>query len=68
MNWSITMIVTGILVVVIGFVPLYFGGVKIDTLETAASFAAVGILIFLVGVLMRRARRVIKETFSSGTR
>lgn len=65
MKWSITLMIAGILISLIGVVPPYFDGLTINALEVTASFLAVGILIFLVGLLIRKAKRALDATFQS---
>jgi hypothetical protein len=55
----------GVLIIVLGFIPPYFGGITINTLEGTASLFAIGILIFLVGLLIRRAGKAFRSTMSS---
>ena len=64
MKWSLSLMIFGILVIILGLVPPYFDGVTFNTLEVAASFFAVGILLFLVGLLIRRAKKVFESTFA----
>jgi uncharacterized membrane protein YtjA (UPF0391 family) len=65
LKWSITLMIVGILIIAIGFIPPYFGGLSINTLETTASLFSVGLLIFLVGLFIRRARKAFRTTFSN---
>jgi hypothetical protein len=58
MRWSLGLMVIGTFVITLGFVPIYFNGITIVTLEGAASLFAVGIFVFLVGLLIRKATRV----------
>jgi hypothetical protein len=52
--------VTGALIFVVGFVPLYASGITIGTLEGASSFFVIGIFVFLVGFLIRKVVRSFK--------
>jgi hypothetical protein len=54
--------ILGVLIFAFGFGPLYFSGITIATLEGAASFFVVGIFVFLIGLLIRRVRKVFKAT------
>jgi predicted lipid-binding transport protein (Tim44 family) len=65
LKWSITLMIAGALIVVLGFVPPYLGGITINTLEGTASFCAIGILIFLIGLLIRKAKRAFKTSFQN---
>jgi hypothetical protein len=49
--------IAGVLVIALGFVPLLFGHFTFSSLESAGSFFAIGILIFIVGWLLRKIRR-----------
>jgi hypothetical protein len=55
--------VIGVLIGVLGFIPLYAYGITIFTLESAASVIAIGLLVFLIGLLIRRATKVFKTLF-----
>lgn len=67
MKWSITLMIVGALIVVLGFIPPYLGGITINTLEGAASFCAIGILVFLIGLLIRKANKAFKTNFQSAS-
>ena len=60
MRWSTRLIILGVLIFAIGFVPLKYYGLTVPTLENASAFFAVGILITLLGVLIRRINRAFK--------
>ncbi len=62
MRWSVRLMVIGVLVILVGFLPIYFSGLTIGTLESAASFFAVGLLILLVGIMLR----TLRKTFQPG--
>jgi len=49
----------GVLICLIGVLPPYFSGPTIAALEDAASFIAVGILILLLGVGLRKLQRAL---------
>ena len=59
MRWSTRLIVAGVAICLIGVLPPYFSGPTIDALESAASFVAIGILILLLGVGLRKLQRAI---------
>jgi hypothetical protein len=63
LKWSIALMVIGVLIGVLGFIPLYAYGITIFTLESAASVIAIGLLVFLIGLLIRRATKVFKTLF-----
>jgi hypothetical protein len=63
LKWSIALMVTGVLIGILGFIPLYAYGITIFTLESAASVIAIGLLVFLIGLLIRRATKVFKTLF-----
>lgn len=52
--------IVGVLICAAGMIPLYFGGITLDTLEGMASLVAVGLLVFLVGVVVRRITKSIQ--------
>ena len=54
--------IAGALIFAFGFLPIYFSGITISTLEGAASFFAVGILVFLIGFLIRKVKKAFKST------
>jgi hypothetical protein len=60
--------IAGVLIFAFGFLPLYFSGVTISTLEGAASFFAVGILVFLVGHLIRKVKKAFEPTAKGAAR
>ena len=62
MRWSIRLILVGILVILAGFIPFALAGVTIPSLEVAASFFATGILIFLLGIMLRRLQKTFSTT------
>lgn len=68
MKWSLALMAVGISIIALGVIPLYFTGLTINTLEATASLFAVGLLIFLVGLLIRRTRNAWRETFSKTAR
>jgi len=49
--------IPGMLLIALGFVPLAFGHLNFDTLETAGSFFAVGVLVFLIGLMLRKVAK-----------
>jgi hypothetical protein len=57
--------IVGVLIVALGFIPPYFGGITINTLEGTASFCAIGILVFLIGLLIRKAKKAFTTNFQS---
>lgn len=60
MKWSVGLIAAGALICALGFVPLYTGGITISTLEGAASFVAIGVFVFLIGIVVRRISKALK--------
>ena len=59
MKWSTRLIAAGVLICLVGVIPPYYSGLTIGALESAASFIAVGILILLLGVMLRKLQRAI---------
>jgi len=57
MRWSTRLIILGVVVFAIGVVPLKYSGLTIPALENAAAFFATGILIILIGILLRKIQR-----------
>jgi len=57
MRWSTRIMIPGMLLIALGFVPLAFGHLNFDTLETAGSFFAVGVLVFLIGLMLRKVAK-----------
>jgi hypothetical protein len=57
MRWSLALIVVGLLLMLLGMVPLAVAGFSVGTLESSASFFATGLLILLVGVMLRKVHR-----------
>ena len=51
------MIAVGVLIMLVGFVPLLASGFTVAALEGAATFFATGLLIFLVGTMLRKLRK-----------
>lgn len=61
MRWSTRLIVIGVVIIAVGIIPLPFAGLTIGTLETTASFFVVGLLVLLIGVMLRRFQRALKR-------
>ena len=59
MRWSTRLIIVGVLICLIGVIPVYYSGPTIDALESAAGFIAVGILVLLLGVGLRKLQRAL---------
>ena len=62
MTWSARLMLVGVLICSVGFVPLYMNGVTLDTLLGAASFIAIGMFVFLIGLLLRKLTRAFRST------
>jgi len=60
LRWSVRLIVLGVLIVLIGLVPPIATGLSVGSAEAAASFFAIGILVLLVGFLLRRIQKAFK--------
>ncbi|MDA4114842.1 MAG: hypothetical protein OK474_12430 [Thaumarchaeota archaeon] len=59
MRWSSKFIIGGTVIFLIGLLPPIVAGVTIGTLESAASFFATGILVLLIGMMIRK----LQESF-----
>jgi uncharacterized membrane protein len=57
MKWSIGLMLIGTVFFALGILALWFGKFSLSSAETAASFIATGVLIFLVGLLLRRVTK-----------
>jgi hypothetical protein len=60
LRWSTRFIVVGALIILIGFVPLIASGLKLATLEGAASLFATGLLVLFVGLMLRRLQKAFE--------
>lgn len=56
------LMILGVIIIVLGFLPIYFSGINIGTLEGATSLFFVGLLIFLIGLGLRRLRKVFEPS------
>lgn len=57
--------IVGVLIIVVGFLPFYFSGINIETLESATSLFFVGLLVFLIGLGLRRLRKAFEHSQKS---
>lgn len=57
MRWSTRLLVLGIVIMLVGLIPPAALGVTIGSVESAASLIAVGLLVFLLGMLLRRLQK-----------
>jgi hypothetical protein len=62
MRWSTGFMLAGLLVMGLGFVPIFLAHITFGSLESAASFFAVGLLLFLIGFLLRRLRKSLEKS------
>ncbi|MGA2199998.1 MAG: hypothetical protein ABSG45_08685 [Nitrososphaerales archaeon] len=53
-------IIVGALIILIGFVPLIASGLKIAALEGAVSLFAIGLLVLLIGLLIRKLQKALE--------
>jgi hypothetical protein len=58
LRWSTGFIAAGVSIALLGFAPLAASGVDVGPLENAASFFAIGILLLLVGLMLRKLRKM----------
>jgi len=56
-RWSTRLLVLGIVIMLVGLIPPAALGVTIGSVESAASLIAVGLLVFLLGMLLRRLQK-----------
>jgi len=57
MKWSIRVMLVGTVFFALGILALWLGKFSLSSAETAASLMATGVLIFLVGLLLRRVTK-----------
>jgi VIT1/CCC1 family predicted Fe2+/Mn2+ transporter len=62
MRWSTGFMLAGLLVMGLGFVPIFLAHITFESLESAASFFAVGLLLFLIGFLLRRLSKSLEKS------
>jgi len=63
MRWSTRIMIPGVLLMALGLAPLAYRNFNDFALEWAASLVTIGLLIFLVGWFMRRARKAYDSAF-----
>jgi hypothetical protein len=57
LRWSVRLMVLGVLIILLGLVPPLATGLSVGSAEAAASFFAIGILVLLFGLLLRRLQK-----------
>ena len=61
MRWSVRLILIGVVIILAGFIPPLVSGLSIGTAESTASIAVIGILVLLLGLLLRRVQKALKR-------
>jgi len=62
LRWSARFMLVGVLICSVGFLPIYVNGVTLETLQGMASFLAIGVFVFLIGLLLRRLAKTFRST------
>jgi hypothetical protein len=57
LRWSSKFIIGGAVIFLIGLLPPIVAGLTVGTLESAASFFVIGILVLLIGMMIRKLQK-----------